>query len=100
MHQWRITNPARKHLFVVDIALDPCHQMLDIFRRRHLGRSLEILRVLPQVFKPANGKHLQTTFPHTIHLLIRCLHLRARLRRAKLGDGAVEEVNLVVKVDD
>lgn len=45
------TYPAREHRFVVDIALDPCHQMLDIFRCRHLGRSLEILRVLPKIFE-------------------------------------------------
>ena len=46
------TYPAREHRFVINIALDPCHQMLDIFRRRHLGRSLEILRVLPEIFEP------------------------------------------------
>ena len=47
-----LTYPAREHRFVVDITLDPCHQMLDIFRCRHLGRSLEVLRILPEIFEP------------------------------------------------
>lgn len=46
------TYPAREHRFVIDITLDPCHQMLDIFRCRHLGRSLEIIGVLPEIFEP------------------------------------------------
>ena len=32
-------------------------------------------------------------------LLVGCFHLRTTLRRAKLGDGAVEQVDLVVEVD-
>jgi hypothetical protein len=32
------------------------------------------------------------------NILVRRLHLRARLGRAELGDGAIEEVDLVVKV--
>lgn len=45
------TYPAREHGFIVNIILYPCHQMLDILRCRHFGRSLEILRVLPEVFE-------------------------------------------------
>lgn len=33
------------------------------------------------------------------HLLVCCLHLGTRLRRAELGYGAVEQVDLVVEVD-
>lgn len=47
------TDAAGKHLLVVDIALHPGHQMLDIFRCRHLGWSLEVLRILPEVLEPA-----------------------------------------------
>lgn len=35
-----------------------------------------------------------------VALLIGRLHLGAGLRRAELGDGAIEEVDLVVKVDN
>lgn len=31
-------------------------------------------------------------------LLIGCLHLRTRLRGAELGDGTIEEIDLVVEV--
>lgn len=51
-HPFKLTYPAGKHGFIVDITLDPCHQMLDILRRRHLGRALEILGVLPEILKP------------------------------------------------
>lgn len=46
------TQPAGEHLLIVDIALHPTHQMLDILRSRHLGRALVILRVLPQILEP------------------------------------------------
>lgn len=75
--------PAREHRFVVDITLDPCHQMLDIFRCRHLGRSLEILGVLPEIFEFISG-----------------FHLRARLWRAELCDGTVKKIDLVIEIDD
>ena len=45
------TNSARKHGLVVDIALDPRHQVLHIFGRWHLRWTLEILRILPEEFK-------------------------------------------------
>ena len=41
------TNSAWKHLFIVDIALHPRHQMLNVLWRRHLCRLLEVLIVLP-----------------------------------------------------
>ena len=56
--------------------------MVEGLGRRHRGRLLEVLVVLPQVLE-----------------LVRRLHREARVGRAELGDGAVEEVDLVVKVD-
>lgn len=38
-----LTNAAREHRFVVDIGLNPCHEMLDIFGCRHLSRALVVL---------------------------------------------------------
>lgn len=37
------TNSAREHGFIVDITLDPCHEMLDVFGCRHLGRTFVVL---------------------------------------------------------
>ena len=66
---------------VVDVALDPGHELLDVGGRGHLGRALEVLVVLPQVLE-----------------LVGRLHLRAGLGRAELRDGAVEQVDLVVEI--
>ncbi len=52
-----LTNAAGEHRFVVDIALNPCHEMLDIFGCRHLSRTLVILRVLPQILEPILYKY-------------------------------------------
>lgn len=41
------SNPAWEDLLVVDAALDPVHQVLDVFRRGHLGWALVCLVVLP-----------------------------------------------------
>lgn len=43
---------ARQHRLVVDVALHPAHQLLDVGRRRHLRRPLVRLAVLPEVFEP------------------------------------------------
>lgn len=45
------TYPAWEHLFVVDIALDPTHKMLDVFWSGHLGRLFEVFVILPEVFE-------------------------------------------------
>ena len=42
-----LTDSARKHGFIVDIALNPSHQVLYILWRGHFGRPLEVFRVLP-----------------------------------------------------
>ena len=46
------TNPTREHRLVVDITLDPGHQMLDVFGCWHFCRSLETLRILPKILEP------------------------------------------------
>lgn len=41
------TYSARENHFIVDRALNPAHEMLDVCRGRHLGRALEFVIVLP-----------------------------------------------------
>ncbi len=41
------TDAAWKSLLVVNVPLHPRHQVLDVFGRRHLGRTFILLRVLP-----------------------------------------------------
>lgn len=93
----RLTNTARENCFVVDVALNPAHQLLDVCRRGHFRRPLVVLGVLPQILK--SGPVSVSPNPYGVpNLLIGRLHLRARLRGAELGDGAIDQVDLVVKV--
>ena len=94
------TDSAGEHLFIIDVALHPAHQVLNIFRGGHLGGPLVILRVLPEVFEPISGvsRGLHAVSAG-IAVLIGGLHFRACLRRAELGYRAIEKVDLVVKVD-
>lgn len=48
----RHPDAARQHRLVVDVALHPPHQLLDVRRRRHLRRPLVRLAVLPEVLEP------------------------------------------------
>src|SRR3569833_206917 len=48
----RDADAAGEDGFVVDIALHPGHQLLDVSRRRHLGGLLVVLVVLPEVLEP------------------------------------------------
>ena len=41
------TNTAGEHLLVINVALDPGHQMLDVFWGGHLRWPSKVLRVLP-----------------------------------------------------
>lgn len=77
------TNARREHLLVVDVSLNPAHEMLNIFWCGHLRWLLELLVVLPQVLE-----------------FVRSLHLWAALRTAELCNGSIEEVDLVVEIDD
>lgn len=52
-----LTNTAWKDSFVVDVTLNPYHQMLDIGRGWHLGWPFEVLGVLPEVFESAPRQH-------------------------------------------
>lgn len=76
---------SREDGFIVDVGLAPRHEVFDVFGGTHFRRALELRRigVLPEVFVFIGG-----------------FHFGARGRGAELGDGAVEEVDLVVEVDD
>lgn len=45
------TDATWKHIFVINVALDPSHQVLDISRSGHLGRPLIIFGILPKIFE-------------------------------------------------
>jgi hypothetical protein len=47
----RPTDTAWECRFIVNVALYPRHQVLDILGCGHLGWSLEVFRVLPEVFE-------------------------------------------------
>jgi len=80
--EWH-TDSAWKHLFVVYVTLCPAHEMLDILRSRHFRWPLEVFGILPQVFE-----------------FVCSLHLWTRLWGAKLCDGPIKEIDLIVEVDD
>lgn len=47
-----LTNLAGHDGFIVDVGLNPCHQLFDVGWCSHLGRPLIILAVLPKIFEP------------------------------------------------
>lgn len=47
-----LTNFARHDRLVIDVGLNPRHQLLYIGRCGHLGWSLVVFAVLPEIFKP------------------------------------------------
>jgi len=49
------TDAGREGRFVVNVGLYPGHQVLDVFRRGHLGGALVSLGVLPKVFESVIG---------------------------------------------
>jgi hypothetical protein len=51
------TYPAGKHLLVIDVALNPCHEMFNVLGSWHLRGTLVVLAVLPQIFKSAKLFH-------------------------------------------
>jgi hypothetical protein len=57
------TDSTGEYSLVVNVALNPAHQVFDVCRGRHLRGTFVVLRILPEVFE-----------------LIRRLHLGARLR--------------------
>jgi hypothetical protein len=48
----RNTDSTREHLLVVDVALYPGHEVLNILWCGHLGGLLIVLVILPQVLEP------------------------------------------------
>jgi hypothetical protein len=90
-----------EHGFVVYVGLDPRHEVLDVLRGGHLGGLLVRLRVLPEVLESGGGLvRLGLGMRVVVGLLVGGFHLWTALGRAELCDGAVEEVDLVVEVDD
>jgi len=67
--------------FIIDVALDPCHQVFYIGGSGHFGGAFVVDGVLPEVFEFIGGFHFGTG-----------------LGGAEFGDGAVEEVYLVVEI--
>lgn len=53
-----LTNLARHDRLVVDVGLDPRHQLLYIGRCSHLGWPLVVFAVLPKIFKPMDVSSL------------------------------------------
>lgn len=47
-----LTNLAGHDGFIVDVGLNPCHQLFNVGWCCHLGRPLIIFTVLPEIFKP------------------------------------------------
>jgi len=76
-------NARGEHVLVVDVGLDPAHEVFNVFRRRHLGGFFVLVIVLPKVFEFIGG-----------------LHLGAALGTAEFCDGTIKEVDLIVEVDD
>jgi hypothetical protein len=50
--EWH-ADSAGEHSFVVNIALDPSHQVFDISWRWHFGWPFVILRILPEILESA-----------------------------------------------
>lgn len=79
---------GREDVVVVEEVLDPVHQVLHVLAR---GQQHGLLQ--------RNGAvgHQRGVLPQVL-VLVGGDHARARLRRAELGDGAVQHVDLVVEV--
>lgn len=50
-----LTDTARKHLLVIDVALDPGHQVFDVLGSGHFGWPFVFLRILPEILKPVKA---------------------------------------------
>lgn len=111
----KLTNLVREHTLVVEQALCPVHQRIDVLRRGQLRRALVLCTVFPEVLVPAWH---QRYVPHILcmyapgaggHDRALCWHQISAavvedgetylLCGAELGDGAVEHVKVVEKVD-
>ena len=52
-HTGALTNATGQNLFVVNVSLNPGHELLDVGRCGHLGRALVVLIVLPEILEPS-----------------------------------------------
>lgn len=95
------TDSAGKHGLVVDIALHPSHEMLNVLRSGHFRGSFVVFGILPKVFKPATfGMFFIWQERTGCNSLVGRFHLRAGLGGTEFCNRAIEEVDLIVKVDD
>jgi len=53
------TYSAGKYSLIVNVALDPAHQMFDISWCGHLRRAFVVLGILPKVLELIGGLHLR-----------------------------------------
>lgn len=58
----RGTSPAGKHLLIVNVSLDPGHEMLNVCWGRHFGWPFVIFGVLPEVLEPVHIRTLLLCF--------------------------------------
>lgn len=58
----KYTNPAGHDSLVIDAALDPSHELLDVCRCWHLGRALEVLVVLPEILEPVPNRQRSPSY--------------------------------------
>jgi hypothetical protein len=79
----RHADAGREHGFVVYVGLDPGHEVLDVFGRRHFGGLLVRLGVLPQILEPGS-MYVRFDLRWGVDgLLVCCFHLWAALRGAE-----------------
>lgn len=71
----RATYSGREYLLVVNVVLHPGHEVLNVFRSRHLCRSFVLVLVLPEVFEPTP------------------VRLLAQLHRQRRGGGRKKETS-------
>lgn len=76
------TDLAREKRLVVELTLDPCHEQLNILRRGHFQRSLDILPISPEILK-----------------LLPCAHDRAGVLGAKLSQRSIQNRDLVIELN-
>lgn len=77
-----VTHLTREDGFVVELGLHPGHQKIDVLRSGDFQRGLHVLTIGPEVLEFGAGRHEGA-----------CLFC------AELCEGAVEDGDLVVKLD-
>jgi hypothetical protein len=80
---WRVkeegrgTGSAGKHLLIVNVSLDPSHEVLYVCRGGHFGWSFVVFGVLPEIFESVRVSKLATQKRYMAkNSLICSFHLR------------------------